>query len=138
MAESKESKVYSWVEYKPEEIEEMVYKLHHEGKKKSEIGAIIRDQYGVPNIKELTGKTISEILKEKGAKEEVPEDLMSLIKKSVKLLEHMEKHKKDYKAKRGYELTTSKIRRLVGYYKEKGALPENWEYTPEKAKLLVK
>ncbi|MCX8190319.1 MAG: 30S ribosomal protein S15 [Candidatus Diapherotrites archaeon] len=137
MAESKEKK-YGWVEYKPEEIEDIIYKLYHEGKKKSDIGAIMRDQYGIPNVKEITGKTVSEILIERGVKEEVPEDLMSLIKKSVKLLEHMEKHKKDFKAKRGYEVTTSKIRRLVGYYKEKGTLPENWEYTPEKAKLLVK
>ncbi|MEM4663213.1 MAG: 30S ribosomal protein S15, partial [Candidatus Diapherotrites archaeon] len=138
MSESKVNKVFSWVDLKPEEIEEMVCKLYQEGRTKSEIGSIIRDQYGVPNIKEFTGKTVSKIINERGIKEEVPEDLLSLIKKSVKLVEHMEKHRKDFKAKRGYELTVSKIRRLVNYYKERRILPESWEYTPEKAKLLVK
>jgi len=138
MAETKSETRFPWVEYKPKEIEELVGKLHHEGKTKSEIGAILRDQYGVPSVEAITGKKISQILKEQGIKEQIPEDLMSLIKKSVKLLEHMEQHRHDFKSKRGYELTVSKIRRLVNYYKEKGVLPAEWEFTPENAKLLVK
>ncbi|MCD6478731.1 MAG: 30S ribosomal protein S15 [Candidatus Diapherotrites archaeon] len=134
MAETK----FPWVEYKPEELAELIKKLYHEGKTKSEIGMILRDQYGIPSIKALTGKTLSQILEEQGIKEEIPEDLMNLIRKSVKLMEHMEQHRKDFKAKRGYELTVSKIRRLVGYYKEKGILPKEWKFTPENAKLLVK
>lgn len=138
MVESKTEARFQWVEYKPKEIEELIIKLHHEGKTKSEIGAILRDQYGVPSVKAITGKKISQILEENGIKEDIPEDLMNLIRKSVKLLEHMEQHRKDFKSKRGYELTVSKIRRLVDYYKEKGVLPADWTYTPENAKLLVK
>ncbi len=128
----------SWVEYKPEEIAELIKKLYNEGKTKSEIGLILRDQYGIPSVKAVTGKTISQILEEAGIKEEIPEDLMNLIRKSVKLMEHLETHRKDFKAKRGYELTVSKIRRLVEYYKSKGKLPAHWRFTEENAKLLVK
>ena len=128
----------AWVEYKPEEIAEIIKKLHHEGKTKSEIGLILRDQYGIPSVKAVTGKTISKILEEQNIKEEVPEDLMNLIRKSVKLMEHIETHRKDFKAKRGYELTVSKIRRLVDYYKSKGKLPKHWRFTEENARLLVK
>lgn len=136
--EKKVKSEIDWVEYKPEEIAEIVKKLYHEGKTKSEIGLILRDQYGIPNIKAVVGKTISNILEEENIKEEVPEDLMNLIRKSVRLMEHMETHKKDFKAKRGYELTVSKIRRLVEYYKAKGKLPKHWRFTEENAKLLVK
>lgn len=133
-----EKEKISWVEYKKEEIEEIVKKLYNEGKSKSEIGLILRDQYGIPKASTVTGKTISQILKEKKIKEDMPEDLMNLIKKSVNLMEHMNKTKKDQKAKKGYEFTVSKIRRLIKYYKRKGVLPKDWKYTPENAKLLVK
>ena len=49
----------------------------------------------------------------------------------------MEKNKKDYVAKRGLQLTESKIKRLTKYYKRVGKLPENWKYDREKVKLLV-
>ncbi|MCD6399651.1 30S ribosomal protein S15, partial [candidate division WOR-3 bacterium] len=79
----------AWSEYRPEEIIELIKKFYHEGKTKSEIGMILRDQYGIPNAKLVIGKSISEILTEQGIKEEIPEDLMNLIRKSVTLMEHM-------------------------------------------------
>ena len=56
----------------------------------------------------------------------------------MNLRKHLEKNKKDYSSKRGLELTESKIRRLVKYYKKRKVLPEDWKYDPEKAKLLVR
>jgi ribosomal protein S15P/S13E len=53
-------------------------------------------------------------------------------------MKHMDSNTKDNTAKRGYQLTVSKIRRLAKYYKRNRKLPEDWRYTPEKAKLLVK
>ena len=50
----------------------------------------------------------------------------------------MDKNKKDYTSKRGLELTESKIRRLAKFYKREGALPVDFKYDPDKAKLLVK
>ena len=139
MAEkAKKNKAFEWVEFSNEEIAEAIKKLANEGVSKSEIGMILRDQYGVPGVKEVTGKTLSELLEEQGFKEEIPEDLMNLIRKSVTLKEHMGPNKKDFTAKRGYQLTVSKIRRIVTYYKKKGVLPAGWRYTEEKAALLVK
>jgi len=132
------SKKFEWIEFSNEEIVEAIKNLANEGVSKSEIGMILRDQYGIPNVKEVTGKTVSEILSEQGIKEEIPEDLLNLIKKSVVIREHMNSNKKDFTAKRGYQLTVSKIRRLVSYYQKKGILSKEWHYSDEKARLLVK
>jgi len=131
-------KKFEWVELSEQEIAEAIIKLANEGVSKSEIGLVLRDQYGIPSVKDVTGKTITEILTEQGVKEEIPEDLLNLIKKSVTLKEHMEENTKDFTAKRGYQLTVSKIRRLVNYYRKKSVLPKGWRFTEEKARLLVK
>jgi small subunit ribosomal protein S15 len=138
MAKKTTKKPADWIELKPEEIEELVVKLYHEGHSKSEIGMILRDQYGVPSVRDATKKSVSEILRSHGIKEELPEDLRNLIKRAVNLREHMDKMKKDFKAKRAYQCTVSKIRALVKYYKKKKVLPETWTYTDEVGKLLVK
>jgi ribosomal protein S15P/S13E len=127
-----------WVEYKPQEIVEMIVNLANQGHSASEIGIILKDQHGVLNVKAATKKTILEILQEAGIKQEVPEDLLSLIRKAVALDEHLKKNKKDASAKRGYEMSVSKIRRLTAYYLKKKRLPANWRYDIETAKLLVK
>lgn len=53
-----------WVTYSDEEIEEMILKFNKEGKSTSEIGIVLRDQYGIPSVKDVTGERITEILKE--------------------------------------------------------------------------
>jgi len=128
----------SWVEYKPEEIEQIIVELANSGLTASEIGMILRDQYGVPSVKKLSGKKIEEILEKHKLGSDIPRDMLNLIRKSVKLQKHMGKNKKDMTSKRGYQLTVSKIRRLTKYYVKKGKLPKGWRYTPEKAALLVK
>lgn len=132
------SKAPSWVELKPKEIVEAIINLANAGHSQSAIGSMLRDQYGVPDVKAAVGKRIEEILKENNIMSEVPEDLMNLIRKSVALKRHMDKNKKDFTAKRGYQLTVSKIRGLVNYYKKKGRLPSEWRYSEETAALLVK
>ena len=52
-----------WVTYSDEEIEEMILKFNREGKSTSEIGIILRDQYGIPSVKDVTGERITEILR---------------------------------------------------------------------------
>jgi len=127
-----------WVRMKPKEIEELIVKLANAGHTASEIGIILRDQYSVPSTKALTKKRITKVLEEYGLKEEVPRDLLNLIKLSVKQLNHLEKNKKDYSAKRGYQIAVSKIRKLAKYYIREKRLPSEWRYTPEKAALMVK
>lgn len=127
-----------WVEYSTEEIEELILKLNKEGNSASLIGIILRDQYGIPNIKLVTGKKITKILEEHGQKEEYPEDIMNLIKKAVNIREHLIENPKDLHTKRGLQITESQIRRLGNYYVKEGVLPEGWRYEPGKAALLIK
>ncbi|MDD5147988.1 MAG: 30S ribosomal protein S15 [Candidatus ainarchaeum sp.] len=131
-------KAPDWVELKPKEIEEAIVNLANAGHPASEIGILLRDQYGVPDTKILTGKTITKILEEHSLAGKIPEDLMNLIRRSVKQRAHLEKNKKDFDAKRGYQLTVSKIRRLVEYYKKKKKMPSDWRYTEQVAELLAK
>lgn len=130
--------VPDWIELKPNEVVELIVTLNNQGHKKSEIGTILRDQYGIPSIKALTGKSVSKILEENNVVFEIPEDLMNLIRTSVKLQKHLKEHKKDRPAKRGLQLTVSKIRRLSKYYQKNKKLPKGWRYTEEEAQLLVK
>jgi len=128
----------AWVEYSKEEVEKLIIKLRKEGYNSAMIGLILRDQYGIPSVKKITGKKISQILEENGLGSEIPEDLYSLLKRAVRLVNHIEKHKKDKHSARGLTILESRIRRLVNYYKTIGRLPEDWKYTRETAKLIVR
>jgi len=128
----------NFVELKPAEVVEAIVHLANEGRSASDIGTILRDQYGIPKASKVLGKKISAILEENQLSPKIPEDLMSLISKSVVLRDHLEKNRKDMSAKRGLMLTVSKIRALERYYKKKGRLPLQWRYTPEIAALLAK
>ena len=127
-----------FVEYKPAEIDQLIVTLANQGQTASEIGMTLRDSYGIPSVKKLTGKRIEALLGEHQLLADVPRDLLNLIRRSVELRKHLETNRKDYTAKRGYQLTVSKIQRLVAYYKRAGKLAEDWRYTPETAALLVK
>ena len=126
-----------WVEYKDKEVERLVVKLRKDGLQSTDIGRVLRDQYGIPSVKSITGKTITKILEENSLLSEIPEDLLNLLKKAVAIRNHLAKSKKDYTTKHGLELLESKIRRLVKYYIKTKKLPKNFKYEPERAKLLV-
>ncbi len=132
-----ESKVPKWVEKKPKEIITLVEKLSKQELSSSQIGLALRDSYGVPSVKLITGKSILEILKEAKLVGTIPEDLKNLIKKSITIRKHLKSNKKDNFSTRGLQLTESKIRRLQKYYKNKGVLPADWNYHPDRAELLV-
>ncbi len=127
----------TWIRYKPKEIELLIGKLSKEGKTSSEIGIILRDSYGVPSVKLLTGKRLQEILVDKKLQPKIPEDLMSLMKRSVIIRKHIENFKQDMTAVRGLQLTESKIKRLVKYYKVIGKLVPDWKYDPSAVKIYT-
>ena len=127
-----------WVKYKPEEVEKLVIKLAKEGKKTSEIGIVLRDSYGIPCVKTITNKKITEVIKENKLERKIPEDLHNLIEKAVSILKHLEKNKQDMVGKRGLQLTESKIKRLTKYYKNKKRLPADWKYSRETSELLLR
>ena len=127
-----------WIAYSNEEIEEFIVKFKREGKSASQIGVILRDQYGIPSVKEVTGEKITQILRRNGQAEEYPEDLMNLIRRAVNIRDHLEENPKDLHGRRGLTIIESRIRRLGRYYSKHGQLPEGWRYDPTKAALLVK
>jgi small subunit ribosomal protein S15 len=122
----------SWVTYTPKEVELLVGKLAKEGKNGSSIGMILRDVYGIPDVKTMVGKTISKIVDEKKLTGEMPEDLLALIRKAALLKKHLEDNHKDNTGKRGLQLTESKIFRISKYYKNTGKLEPTWKYDPKK------
>lgn len=126
-----------WVTYKKTEVEKLVLNLSKEGHQSAKIGLILRDRFGIPSVKSVTGKTVTEILKENNVYPKFPEDLFNLLKQAVNLRDHLAKNKKDYTSKRNLELLESKIRRLGKYYSKKKIIDPDWKYDPEKAKLLV-
>jgi len=122
---------------KKEEIERIIIELAKKGYGPSMIGLILRDSYGIPNVKKIVGKKISEILEENNLLPEIPEDLLNLLKRAVKLREHLKVHRKDKHSARGLVMIESKIKALAKYYKRVGKLPKDWEYDAEQAKILV-
>ncbi|OYT31628.1 MAG: 30S ribosomal protein S15 [Thermofilum sp. ex4484_79] len=129
--------VPSWVRYTPTDVEELVISLYKKGYPPSMIGTILRDSYGIPLVKMVTGKKIMEILKEHGIQPEIPEDLYNLIKRAARVRRHLEEHPKDYHSKRGLQLIEAKIYRLAKYYKRKGVLPKDWKYRPERISIFA-
>ena len=118
----------SWVQLDAPQIEELAVKLAKEGAKKSLIGITLRDQYGIPLVKAVTGKRIGRILKEKGITTYEMEDLKDLMRQADKMKRHLERYKADRLARHSLQLLESKIRRLVRYYKKIGLLPPDWKY----------
>ena len=130
-------KVPSWAPYKGKEVEKLVAKYAKAGKSMSEIGMWLRDNYGINSVKALTGKSIGKILEENKITQELPEDLLNLIKRLIDVKTHLEKNKQDQTAKRGLILTSSKIRRLTTYYKKSKKLPADWKLDMTRLKMYL-
>ena len=127
-----------WLPYQKDEIKELIVKMYKEGKSMSQIGVTLRDQYGIPSVKAVLGKSVKEVLKEEKLLPKWPEDLMNLMKKAVRLRKLMTENKMDKHNQRILQLTESKIKRLVKYYKSVGVIEKTWYYKPEQAALLIK
>jgi small subunit ribosomal protein S15 len=127
----------AWVPLKAKEVEMLIVKLAKEGHSASKIGLLLRDQYGVPDVRMVANKRISQILDEKKLSKDIPEDLMALIRKAILIRKHLDDNHKDEPGKRGLILTESKIMRLAKYYKGTGKLASDWKYDPKTIRLLV-
>ncbi len=136
---TKEEKKTPKKEVTKEDIEKTIEELTKKGKTNSEIGLYIKESMGVKNIYAFCGEKIIDVQKRLKLKEnKLPDDLLALINRAVKLIKHKETNKKDTRALRGYQITISKINRLRNYYVKKGRVPKNWRYSDETAKLLIK
>ena len=127
-----------WVPLTATEIEDLIVTLAKDGNVSAKIGLILRDQYGVPDVKLATGKTITAIMEEKGVSPSLPEDLSNLMRRAIDLNVHLRDNPGDVSNKRGLNLIEAKIRRLERYYKMNGVLPEDWKYSLSNAELMLK
>ena len=128
---------HAWLTLKPKEVEMLVVKLAKEGNSPSRIGLVLRDSYGIPDVRSVLKKRVTEVLAAKKLLHELPDDLLGLIRKDLSLHKHAQTNKQDMSAKRGILLTESKINRLLKYYKRTGRIPESWKYDPDKAGMYV-
>lgn len=128
----------SWVALNATEVEDLIVKMAKDGFTSAMIGLMLRDQYGVPDVRLLTGKCITEIMKDKGVAAALPEDLSSLMRRAIALNVHLRDNKGDHSNRRGLQLIESKIRRLEHYYKDNGILPREWKYSLKTAELMLK
>lgn len=127
----------SWVPLDKDEVAEEVLRLAKSGTAPAQIGLTLRDTFGVPSTRLLTGKRLTTFLQENGVKAALPEDLAALLKRVVHLQQHLERHPKDLSNRRGLNLIESKIRRLSRYYRNSGRLPADWRYSSETAALMA-
>ena len=128
----------SWVKYSPKEVEELIVSLARQGYNSTMIGLKLRDEYGIPSVKVLCKKSITQIMEENGIKIQYPDDLLNLIKKAVRMRKHLAENKRDIHNKVKLRHVESKIKRLVRYYRRVGKLPSDWVYDPDTAALIVK
>jgi len=95
----------------------------------------MRDEYGIPLLKIIMDKTITEIRTEGGIKEDMPEDLHQLVQKALALQRHLRTHNTDHRNVRSLELIEAKIHRLSKYYKRNEKIAKNWKYASVIAQL---
>ena len=128
----------AWVTLSATEIEDIIVKMAKDGNNSAKIGLVLRDQYGVPDVKLATGKTITAIMKEKGVAPALPEDLANLMRRAIDLNVHLKENPGDISNRRGLMLIEAKIRRLERYYKANNVLPADWKYSLNTAELMLK
>jgi len=132
------TKAPEWVKTTPEWVTDKVVELARKGVSQSMIGMTLRDQYGIPLVRQVAGKKVGEILRDRQVAPPLPQDLLDLVRKAVDLRRHLENNKKDLHGKQGLTRVESKIHRLARYYVREGVLPKDWKYVPEKMVLLVR
>ncbi|HEX2107232.1 MAG TPA: 30S ribosomal protein S15 [Nitrososphaera sp.] len=124
-----------WVNQNRDQISALVVDLAKEGLSPSEIGLRLRDAYGIPLVKPILGKSVTNVLADSNIKPDMPEDLDRLVRKALGLQKHLRVHNSDHRNVRSLELVESKIHRLSKYYKREGKIPKNWKYAAVIAQL---
>ncbi|MEM4311357.1 MAG: 30S ribosomal protein S15 [Nitrososphaerales archaeon] len=128
-------RVPEWITYGQDELITIIVKMGREGLTPSQIGQKLKDEYGVPLVKPILKKSITQILEENHIKAEIPEDLQNLLRRAQRLREHLSRHRSDRRNVRSLELLEAKIHRLEKYYKKTGKIPEKWGYKAVVAQL---
>ena len=126
-----------WSNTDEKEVTELILSLAADGHTTAAIGTILRDQHAVPDVRLVLGKRIGQVLAENDVTAKYPEDMMSLMRRALRLIDHLESNRKDLHNARQLELTESKIRRLANYYQNEGQLDSEWAYKRDQLRLMV-
>ncbi len=126
----------AWCKYSLEEVEAFVIKLAKDGNSQSKIGIILRDQYGIPLVKPIVGKSIKQIMEDSGIKTGIPEDLNNLVQRATSIQRHLAKNKSDAVNKRSEELIVSRVNNTSKYYIGNKTLPSDWKYKPKAISIV--
>jgi small subunit ribosomal protein S15 len=126
-----------WLNVNENEIKELIADLIRKKTSLSDIGMILRDEYGIPEVRLVTGKGLKDTVLDMGMTLDLPDDIRDLMVKALNIRDHLERNRKDMRAKRDLFVTESRIRSLSAYYIKKDALPTNWRYSAQNARLLV-
>ena len=126
-----------WSNSDKKEVEDIIMQLSEQGHTNASIGSILRDKHGVPDVRLVTEERISQTLERLGKNSSYPEDLMSLMRRALRLIDHLSQNSKDVHNRRQLELCESKIRRLSKYYKENNRLDSDWTYKRDQLRLIV-
>ena len=126
-----------WSNTDEKDVTELILSLAAEGHSTAAIGTILRDQHAVPDVRLVLGKRIGQVLSENEVTSKYPEDMMSLMRRALRLIDHLESNRKDRHNSRQLELTESKIRRLARYYQSEGQLDSEWAYKRDQLRLMV-
>lgn len=117
------------------ELSSLIVRLSKDGLTPSAIGTKLRDEYGIPLVKTVMEKTITQIRIENGIKEDMPEDLRQLVQRALALQRHLRIHNTDRRNVRSLELIEAKVHRLSKYYKRRMKIPKDWKYASTIAQL---
>ncbi len=121
-----------------EKIEELITNYAKQGLGPAQIGEKLKREHKVLYIKQATGKRLMEILNEKSLSGQVPPDMLDLMRRALRIRNHLNVNKRDTYNRVRLSRTESKIWRLAKYYIREGELPKNWRYDPQQAELLIK
>jgi len=89
----------TWSKMSAEEVKLEIVKNAKKGLTPSQIGVLLRDSQGVPQVQSITGQKILRILRAEKIAPELPEDLYHLIKKAVNIRKHLDRNRKDTDSK---------------------------------------
>ncbi len=120
------------------QAEELILQYQKQGMRQELIGQTLKDKHGIKYLKPVLGKRLGAFMQERGAAEEMPSDLLNLMKKAVNMRKHISKNHGDVHNKLRLNRVEAKIWRLGKYYRSEGKLPRDWSYDPEKAALIIK
>lgn len=110
-----------------DEIVAIILQLARKGYKPSEIGRILRDDYGVGRVNAITGCSILRILKKNDCKPAIPEDLEALVVKCTSIKNHLNSFPNDKRAKFNLINIESTMHRVLKYYKRYGVMEPKWK-----------